>query len=88
MSWWHAFGHVREDLGGCYQLVVYGGSDMGPDEVQEIAPTLADQLGGYLASWDHQPSELEKETVTPAEYRDEFGPLAHTIPADAPEVGD
>lgn len=73
--WWHAYGGVMEGL-GCYQLVVVGPAEQGPDVALDL------HMGGqpYLASWDHEPTDLEKETVTPREYRDEFGPLAHTIP--------
>lgn len=79
-QWWHAYGGVREDLGDCWELAVAGPAEQGP----EVARGLHMAGQPYLASWNHEPTDLEKEIVTPADYRDEFGPLAHTIPqADA-----
>lgn len=77
-TYWHAYGGVRDDLGGCFQLAVIGPATASPDDALDL------DIGGqpYLTSWDHKPSELEKEEVTPPEYRDEFGPLAHTIPKE------
>jgi len=75
--WWHAYGGVLDGV-GCYQLAVVGPVDQPPGEM------AGNELGGtpYRWSWDHYPSEYEREQITPPEYRDEHGPLAHTIPAE------
>jgi hypothetical protein len=66
-GWWHAYGAVREDLGGCWQLVVVGPAEKGP----EVAQGMEFSGCPYLASWDHHPSDAEKDEITPEEYRDE-----------------
>lgn len=66
-TWWHAYGKVRDDLGGCWQLVVAGPASQGPD----VAKTLDISGCPYITSWDHQPSDAEKDAITPEEYRDE-----------------
>lgn len=67
--WWHAYGMVREDWGGVWQLTVISPSTVPP----EIAADLgADAWGPYLTSWDHEPTDAEKNEVTPEEYRDEL----------------
>lgn len=67
MAWWHAFGHVREDIGNVWQLTVISPSPVPP----EAAVTMAGGTWGeYLTSWDHEPSAAEKDAVTPEAYRD------------------
>lgn len=70
--WWHAYGKVRDDLGGCWQLVVVGPATAGPDVAAEIEMSDCP----YLTSWDHYPSDAEKDEVTPEDYRDEPAEVA------------
>lgn len=66
--WWHAWSLVREDCGDVHQLTVIGPAEKGP----ETAETLGlDAWGRYVGSWDHEPSDAEKDAVTPEEYRHE-----------------
>lgn len=67
--WWHAFGKVREEWGGVWQLTVVSPSTTPPAEVAER--DTHDAWGPYLTSWDHEPSDAEKDAVTPEAYRDE-----------------
>lgn len=73
-AWWHAFGRVRDDLGGCWQLVIISPSGTPPEEVKRFASGREVSWGDYLTSWDHEPSEAEKDAVTPAVYRDDGPP--------------
>lgn len=67
--WWHAFGRVRDDIGGAYQLTVVSPSTVPPGELD--TGRFAAAWGDYLTSWDHEPSDAEKDAAMPAEYRDE-----------------
>lgn len=67
--WWHAYGQVRADLGGCWHLVVYGGCTAAPKLAADPNMLAALGHGAYLGSWDHPPTEAEKDEVTPDEYR-------------------
>ena len=66
--WWHAYGQVREDLDGCWQLVVVYPSPVPPAQASQWGSAA---WGPWLASWDHAPSDAEKDAITPEEYRDE-----------------
>jgi len=69
--WWHAFGRIRTDWGGeVWQLTVVSPSTVAPAAAAVLA---ADGRGGgdYLTSWDHEPTDAEKNAVTPPDYRDE-----------------
>jgi hypothetical protein len=73
--WWHAFGRVRV-LGGdeVWQLTVISPSTVPPEGVAEqLADRTADAWGDYLASWDHEPSDEEKDAVAPEDFREEAG---------------
>lgn len=72
--WWHAFGkwtHEIEsvdrdtgEVGPSWQRSVVGPSPVTPGN----APADAFRLGmTYLASWDHEPSEAEKDAIDPPE---------------------
>lgn len=69
--WWHAFGHVVPEgasQAGEWYLVIAERSDRAPDaEVRalELGPNKAP----YLASWDHEPSQADKDFVTPQHLR-------------------
>lgn len=68
--WWHAFGRVRDEWGGIWQLTVVSPSTVAPAEAAALG---AESWGPYLTSWDHEPTDEEKEAVTPEEFRDEDG---------------
>ena len=72
--WWHAYGGVDE--GGIWMMVIASESPMHPEEMAPKYPFF-DTTGfdgkpirlDYIRSWDHEPTEDEKEFVTPEEYR-------------------
>lgn len=66
--WWHAYGRVRDDLGGCHQLTVICESPTPPEDAREMG---AEVWGPWLTSWDHEPSDEEREAAVPEEYRDD-----------------
>lgn len=78
--WWHAFGRVREfprtdgkpaDI--AHQLTVVSPSPVPPARAVELA---GGSWGTYLRSWDHEPSNREKEAVIPEEFRQSEEELA------------
>lgn len=76
--WWHAFGRVRtipvpgEAPAEVWQLTVISPSPMPPERVLAALPDRAAAAwGDYLTSWDHEPTDDEKNAVTPPDYRDE-----------------
>lgn len=89
--WWHAFGRIREfprtdgqppDL--AHQLTVIGPALAGPGQAESMA---AVSWGDYLTSWDHEPSNWEKNAVTPEEFQDSEEELAlhDALDDDAPD---
>jgi hypothetical protein len=52
-----------------WQLVVISPSTIPPEQTAADHPHV-DAWGDYLTSWDHEPSDAEKEAVTPEEFRD------------------
>ena len=68
--WWHAYGGVVEDFGGCWQLAVYGPGTASPKTASELDGPSGTR---YLASWDHAPSDAEKDEITPEDYRADGG---------------
>lgn len=72
--WWHAFGRVRNlapegaEPAEVWQLTVVSPSTVDPDRAAALG---ADAWGDYLTSWDHEPTDDEKNAVTPPDYRDE-----------------
>ncbi len=74
-TWWHTFGAEVEGL-GWVQMIVGPGSS-GPDAIGKSGHRLRDTSIPYegtelpyLTSWDHDPSEAEKESVQPEQYRE------------------
>lgn len=75
-TWWHIFGG-EVDTGKLFDgdpngvigwaSLIAGPSKKGPEEAKDF--TIEDL--GYLGSYDHEPSEEEKEAWTPENYRDE-----------------
>lgn len=57
--WWHAYGRIREDL-GAHQLTVIHDSPVSPRRAAELA---AGAWGDYLTSWDHDPTEAERDAA-------------------------
>jgi hypothetical protein len=72
--WWHAFGRRLPDdhnlAPGGWHFIVAGPGTATPDDARDIVIDGAD----YLASFDHEPTDDEREALTPAEYRDEAIP--------------
>lgn len=73
--WAHAYGGVNEDK--VWSLVVFEESEISPNgktltgiPVKEL--TIPHGMGNgeltYLTSWDHTPSEAEKQEITPRIY--------------------
>lgn len=74
--WWHCYGGITTaDCSwgeGHYCMVILGESPKTSDEIPEnidAAGTWATPLM-YLKSFDHDPTEQEKQKLTPVEYRD------------------
>jgi hypothetical protein len=71
--WWHAWGGVMAEgteFEGCWATVILGPSFVSPENVLTTEP-IDDvvRLGlTYLHTWDHEPSDDEKEALTPEEY--------------------
>ena len=69
--WWHAFGTIvpeGQPEAGEWYLVIAERSDRAPDAyVRELK--LGPLDAPYLASWDHEPSQADKDFVTPAHLR-------------------
>lgn len=63
LEWWHAYGAkiTEGDLTGCLHLVVVSATGLTPKQIQERMPDYNGMP--YIASWDHQPSEDEKDEV-------------------------
>lgn len=79
--WWHAFGRGRDlaapgaEPAEVWQLVVISPSTVPPHEVlSALAPRAIESWGDYLTSWDREPTEAEKDALTPAAFRDDFCP--------------
>lgn len=82
MTWWHAYGALVPGLartpagddadGWC--MVILGDSPVPPDSPVVAAPyewprpDAATPTLPYLTSWDHPPSDTEKDAVTPPGY--------------------
>ena len=76
-KWWHAYGGFSSEYGAFAVMTL--GPTGGPDEpttdpsktFREIVLPLGDDESlVYLASWDHEPSEFEKDQIQPEEYRE------------------
>lgn len=66
---WHVYGkeHTSGDLAGVYATVVAGPTIKGPTELKRAG--VSDMGMTYLASFDHEPSDLEKDQVQPRAFR-------------------
>jgi len=77
--WWHAYGGLAQDmskdvdgnLSPAHALIVLGESSTHPDDLPATIPgnSFYDELS-HLRSFDHEPSEEERQDITPEEYRD------------------
>jgi hypothetical protein len=78
-KWWHAYGGFAQEYGAFAVMTL--GPTGGPDDpttdpsktFREITLPLGDEQMVYLASWDHEPSDFEKDQIQPEEYR-EYNP--------------
>ena len=74
--WWHVYGGVVEVL-GTWTTVVVGPSPLGPNDLSKTGirvrelriPSYGSDLT-FLDSFDHEPSEREKDMFAPEEYRE------------------
>lgn len=68
--WWHVFGGVGTEgvLEGCWALLIGGESPAPPDEIDQHPEGL--EWATYLGSFDHDPTDEEREAMTPEQYRD------------------
>jgi hypothetical protein len=66
--WWHAFGAEVAGLGWVQLMAGPGSSE--PGDVRENSIPFEGAALSYLTSWDHEPSEREKESVQPEQYRE------------------
>lgn len=87
--WWHAFGTpMKEDseFPGTFMLVILGPAAFGPDDDHQGQPVKEALVSGapYLGSWDHAPSEVEKDKLRPEEFR-EYDAEGDPWPWDRPE---
>lgn len=83
--WWHFYGAevpgLAEDKDGnpkpAWVTMMAGEATIGPDEPTVSGGRIQDPLHykdvplAYLASWDHEPTQAERDAVTPEEYHDE-----------------
>ena len=69
---WHAYGCVAPEYGAFMTLIV-GPTEKGPDDLDNNGTRVRDATVGdapYLTSFDHEPSDLEKDRLQPEEYRE------------------
>lgn len=87
--WWHCYGGITTEHcewgEGHYCMVILGESTVDPDDINahiEANGTWSTPLM-YLKSFDHDPTDEEKEKITPPDYRST--PL-HTEKGRRPEL--
>ena len=74
--YWHAYGGVvPEDhqWAGCFSTLIYGESTMTADEAKDHGAMVVRERypwAEYLATFDHEPTEAEKEALQPESWRD------------------
>jgi len=70
--WWHVYGGITpEDHdwgGGLWVLTIFGENTKPPETMPPDGPF---PYLSYLASFDHDPTDPEREALTPPEYQDE-----------------
>lgn len=76
-KWWHAWGGIMDEgteFEGCWATVVLGPSFVTPQEaVSTTPPDDVVRLGlEYLTTWDHEPTQAEKDSLELEEYWDEY----------------
>jgi len=61
------------DYEGCWAAVILGPSHLPPEDAAiTTPPDDVTRLGlTYMHTWDHEPSQAEKDALTPAEYLDD-----------------
>lgn len=79
--WWHVYGAEIADLaededgnpGMSWGLLILGESTRSPDDerIPDMVPRVLGAEAKYLASFDHDPTEEERDALAPEEYRDE-----------------
>lgn len=73
--WWHVYGHVvpEGDFAGCWRMAILGEASIGPGETtltgETPETTLIDGMP-WLGSLDHEPTDDEKNALTPEAFRD------------------
>jgi hypothetical protein len=75
-TWWHIYGAVVPDLG--WVQITLGSTQYGPDDVgargtvlrQTRIPFEGNELS-WLGAFDHEPSDVEKDSFTPEGYGDD-----------------
>jgi hypothetical protein len=87
--WWHVFGGVTKDScqwgGGHWAMVIVGETTMTIEAVKEQGPPGdgSDVDLAYLTSFDHDPTDEEREALMPEAYRDEHEPaITHAYGED------
>jgi hypothetical protein len=70
--WWHVYGGITpEDHdwgGGLWVLTIFGENTKPPETMPPDGPF---PYLSYLASFDHDPTDPEREALTPPDYQDE-----------------
>lgn len=69
--WWHMYAGVVPAAGNAYCSIVAGPSEKGPEHASQVSFAGEYTKLAYVTSFDHEPSEQEKEAHTPERYRDE-----------------
>jgi hypothetical protein len=86
--WWHVYGTEASGLAEdpetgepspSWVTVVAGDSPAEPSEVKDLAVAVFGTMATYRGSYDHKPSEAEKELWTPDEYIESDELLAEVI---------
>jgi hypothetical protein len=74
--WWHCYGGITTDQcewgEGHWCMVTFGESSKDPEEMNETIDPNHNWTTPmmYLKSFDHDPTEEEKQKITPLDYRD------------------
>ena len=64
--YWHCYGGVTEDFGGSWALITVESTLPGDEMPKELTNGFP-----YLASFDHEPTDSEKDALAPYRYRDD-----------------
>jgi len=64
--YWHCYGGVTEHFGGSWALITVESTLPGDEMPKELPNGFP-----YLASFDHEPTDSEKDALAPYRYRDD-----------------